>query len=97
MKKGLRKNPENPASGADGNRNHDLFDANEALYQLSYSPNSCAASEEATLRILVRPAPKRNVGALAGWGEVLGWVSSAGGGCNNPAKLKQAGRALSAG
>lgn len=24
--------------GADGNRNHDLFDANEALYQLSYSP-----------------------------------------------------------
>lgn len=25
-------------SGADGNRNHDLFDANEALYQLSYSP-----------------------------------------------------------
>ena len=26
--------------GADGNRNHDLFDANEALYQLSYSPVS---------------------------------------------------------
>ena len=30
-------NPEGPR-GADGNRNHDLFDANEALYQLSYSP-----------------------------------------------------------
>ena len=27
--------------GADGNRNHDLFDANEALYQLSYSPMVC--------------------------------------------------------
>ena len=24
--------------GADGSRNRDLFDANEALYQLSYSP-----------------------------------------------------------
>ena len=30
-------NPEG-LRGADGNRNHDLFDANEALYQLSYSP-----------------------------------------------------------
>lgn len=32
-------NPEG-SRGADGNRNHDLFDANEALYQLSYSPVS---------------------------------------------------------
>ena len=31
----------NGPSGANGNRNHDLFDANEALYQLSYSPLEC--------------------------------------------------------
>lgn len=40
MKKGFRGNPGSLNRGADGNRNHDLFDANEALYQLSYSPMS---------------------------------------------------------
>ena len=34
----LRWNECSGLSGANGNRNHDLFDANEALYQLSYSP-----------------------------------------------------------
>ena len=34
--------------GADGNRNHDLFDANEALYQLSYSPVDVAVLRIAT-------------------------------------------------
>ncbi len=37
-KEPLRWNECSGSSGADGNRNHDLFDANEALYQLSYSP-----------------------------------------------------------
>ena len=32
--------------GADGNRNHDLFDANEALYQLSYSPLECCLASQ---------------------------------------------------
>ncbi len=37
-KRPLRWNECSGLRGADGNRNHDLFDANEALYQLSYSP-----------------------------------------------------------
>ena len=36
----LRWNECSGLSGADGSRNRDLFDANEALYQLSYGPMS---------------------------------------------------------
>ena len=32
--------------GADGNRNRDLFDANETLYQLSYSPLACCSAPQ---------------------------------------------------
>ena len=38
MKKGFSDFSENPARGANGSRTHDLFDANEARYQLRYSP-----------------------------------------------------------
>ena len=44
--------------GADGNRNHDLFDANEALYQLSYSPLDVALLRRTTQYTLIRPMPK---------------------------------------
>lgn len=40
----LRWNECSGLSGADGSRNRDLFDANEALYQLSYGPKSCLAT-----------------------------------------------------
>ena len=49
----------NGLSGADGNRNHDLFDANEALYQLSYSPVDVVVLRMTTRYTLVRPIPKR--------------------------------------
>ena len=44
--------------GADGNRNHDLFDANEALYQLSYSPLDVALLRRTTQYTLIRPMSK---------------------------------------
>ena len=44
--------------GADGNRNHDLFDANEALYQLSYSPLDVALLRRTTQHTLIRPMSK---------------------------------------
>ena len=44
--------------GADGNRNHDLFDANEALYQLSYSPLGVVLLRRTTQFTVVRPPPK---------------------------------------
>ena len=47
--------------GADGNRNHDLFDANEALYQLSYSPLDVTLLRKATRNNIVRSAVKRNL------------------------------------
>ena len=50
-------NPEGPR-GADGNRNHDLFDANEALYQLSYSPVDVVLLRRTTSATIVRPLPK---------------------------------------
>lgn len=46
--------------GADGSRNRDLFDANEALYQLSYSPLDVTLLCRATLRTLVRSVYERN-------------------------------------
>ncbi len=46
--------------GADGSRNRDLFDANEALYQLSYSPLDVTLLRRATLRTLVRSVYERN-------------------------------------
>lgn len=48
--------------GADGNRNHDLFDANEALYQLSYSPWHVVLHRRTTLATIVRSLPKRKSG-----------------------------------
>lgn len=50
-------NPEGPR-GADGNRNHDLFDANEALYQLSYSPVDVVLLRRTTSATIVLPLPK---------------------------------------
>ena len=47
-KRPLRWNECSGLRGADGNRNHDLFDANEALYQLSYSPVDVAVLRIAT-------------------------------------------------
>ena len=47
--------------GADGNRNHDLFDANEALYQLSYSPLDVTLLRKATRNNIVRSTVKRNL------------------------------------
>ena len=44
--------------GADGSRNHDLFDANEALYQLSYSPLDVALLRRTTQYTLIRPMSK---------------------------------------
>ena len=44
--------------GADGSRNHDLFDANEALYQLSYSPLGVVLLRRTTQFTVVRPPPK---------------------------------------
>ena len=49
----------NGLSGADGNRNHDLFDANEALYQLSYSPVDVVVLRMTTRYTLIRPFSKR--------------------------------------
>ena len=50
-------NPEG-LRGADGNRNHDLFDANEALYQLSYSPVDVVLLRRTTSATIVLPLPK---------------------------------------
>ena len=53
-------NPEG-LRGADGSRNRDLFDANEALYQLSYSPLDVTLLRKATRNNIVRSAVKRNL------------------------------------
>ena len=54
MKKGRSRWNGNGLCGADGNRNHDLFDANEALYQLSYSPVDVVLLRRTTHDTLVR-------------------------------------------
>ena len=46
--------------GAEGSRNPDLFDANEALYQLSYSPMRCPTVAEQQKFTLARAPVKRN-------------------------------------
>lgn len=53
-------NPEG-LRGADGSRNRDLFDANEALYQLSYSPLDVTLLRKATRNNIVRSTVKRNL------------------------------------
>ena len=45
----------------DGSRNRDLFDANEALYQLSYSPLDVTLLRKATRNNIVRSTVKRNL------------------------------------
>lgn len=59
-KKPLRWNECSGLRGADGSRNRDLFDANEALYQLSYSPMCVTLFSKTTLEILVRSVEKCN-------------------------------------
>ena len=66
--------------GADGNRNHDLFDANEALYQLSYSPLDVALLRRTTQYTLIRPMSKCKpacvkIGCRL-WADMRHWVSS---------------------
>ena len=56
----LRWNECSGLRGADGSRNRDLFDANEALYQLSYSPMCVTLFSKTTLEILVRSVEKCN-------------------------------------
>lgn len=56
----LRWNECSGLRGADGSRNRDLFDANEALYQLSYSPICVTLFSKTTLEILVRSVEKCN-------------------------------------
>ena len=58
-KRPLRWNECSGLRGADGNRNHDLFDANEALYQLSYSPVDVAVLCIATRYSLLTSVNKR--------------------------------------
>lgn len=57
----LRWNECRGSRGADGSRNRDLFDANEALYQLSYSPLDVTLLRKATRNNIVRSAVKRNL------------------------------------
>ena len=57
----LRWNECSGLRGADGSRNRDLFDANEALYQLSYSPLDVTLLRKATRNNIVRSAVKRNL------------------------------------
>ena len=47
--------------GAEGSRNPDLFDANEALYQLSYSPIRCPTVAEQQKLTLARALAKRKI------------------------------------
>ena len=54
----LRWNECRGSRGADGSRNRDLFDANEALYQLSYSPLDVALLRRTTQYTLIRPMSK---------------------------------------
>lgn len=54
----LRWNECSGLRGADGSRNRDLFDANEALYQLSYSPLDVALLRRTTQYTLIRPMSK---------------------------------------
>ena len=48
-------------SGAEGSRNPDLFDANEALYQLSYSPIRCPTVAEQQKFTLACALAKRKI------------------------------------
>ena len=57
----LRWNECSGLRGADGSRNRDLFDANEALYQLSYSPLDVTLLRKATRNNIVRSTVKRNL------------------------------------
>ena len=57
----LRWNECRGSRGADGSRNRDLFDANEALYQLSYSPLDVTLLRKATRNNIVRSTVKRNL------------------------------------
>ena len=86
--------------GADGNRNHDLFDANEALYQLSYSPLDVALLRRTTQYTLIRPMSKCKPACVkigcrlwadmrhCAWGASLGELSP-----SDATERNQAGRA----
>jgi hypothetical protein len=68
--KGISNFLEIPTGGADGNRNHDLFDANEALYQLSYSPkwvlsHMRVTTQDTLAHTLVMRNSRRCIGAKA--------------------------------
>lgn len=64
MKKGFRGEPRNPARGASGSRTRDLFDANEARYQLRYSPVRIAETNRNPLT-LPRPRVEGNGSRVA--------------------------------
>ena len=51
--------------GAEGSRNPDLFDANEALYQLSYSPIRCPTVAEQQKLTLARALAKRKISQIS--------------------------------
>ncbi len=50
-----------PLCGAEGNRTPDLFDANEARYQLRYSPALLGLSPQCLTRIAVGAGEDRTV------------------------------------
>ncbi len=60
IKSPLRWNECSGLRGADGSRNRDLFDANEALYQLSYSPMYVTLLRKTTRNNIVRSVEKCN-------------------------------------
>ena len=58
--------------GADGTQTHDLYDANVALYQLSYNPKTGADKKTRTSKVLLPLVPETSASTNSAISAVTG-------------------------
>ncbi len=69
-------NPGHFFGGADGTQTHDLYDANVALYQLSYNPKHGADKKTRTSKALLPLVPETSASTNSAISAVLAYIIS---------------------